>query len=533
MPLITRRSLPALAAAAAAFAPRPGAAADGPKVLNVATGGSFTSIDPHYHNLTPNNVVSYHLFNGLMTIGPTYKPEPALATSWTAVGDKVWEFKLRPDVVFNDGTPFTADDVAFTFDRVPKVVNSPSSFTPSIKAVTKVEIVDPLTVRLHTAEPQPLLPLFLMSVQMISRKHGQGAVTADYNSGKAAIGTGPFVLDSVILGDRIVFKRNDKYWGEKPYWDVVNYRLIANDAARTAALRAGDVDIIDQVSTRDVAQLKSDPKLKVSSPPGQRLIYIYIDTEREQTPFAFDNDGKPLAKNPLKDVKVRQALSAAINREGIKTQIMDGYAMPTGQLMPQGAVGYTPDLAVDKYDVNRAKALLAEAGYPQGFKLTLHGPNDRYVNDAKIVEAIAQMWTRAGVKTTVQTQPASVFFSEGARDLYSIDLTGWASDTGEASSSLVQIFASVNPAKGRGAQPKPSHYARAEEDAVVEKALATFDETERTKLYVQATKMGIADQAILPLHHQVNIWGMKKDFTLAQRMQEGVRAFEVSYAAGA
>ena len=143
------------------------------------------------------------------------------------------------------------------------------------------------------------------------------------------------------------------------------------------------------------------------------------------------------------------------------------------------------------------------------------------------------MFTRVGVKTAVQTQPASVFFSEGARDLYSIDLTGWASDTGEASSSLVQIFASVNPEKGRGAQPKPSHFARADIDAVVEKSLATFDDAERTKLYIQAEKMGMAEQAIIPLHHQVNIWGMKKGFSLAQRMQEGVRAFEVSYNAGA
>lgn len=531
--LITRRSLPALVAAASAIGARASRAADAPKVLNVGTGGAFTSIDPHYHNLTPNNVVSYHLFNSLMTIGPTYKPEPALAVSWSAVDDKTWEFKLRPNVVFSDGSPFTADDVAFTFERVPTVVNSPSSFLPAIKAVKAVEVVDPLTIRLHTNEPQPLLPLFLMQVQMISRKHGQGASTADYNSGKAAIGTGPYVMDSVILGDKIVFKRNERFWGEKPYWDVVNYRLLSNNSARTAALQSGDVDIIDQVSTRDVAILKADPKLTVSAPPGQRLIYLYIDTEREPSPFVADKDGKPMAKNPLKLLQVRQALSAAINREGLKTQIMDGFAVPTGQLLPEGAVGYTPDLVVDKYDPARARALLAEAGYKDGFQLTLHGPNDRYVNDAKLVEAIAQMWTRVGVKTIVQTQPASVFFSEGARDLYSIDLTGWASDTGEASSSLVQIFASVNPEKGRGAQPKPSHFARADVDTVVERALATFDDTERTKLYVQGTKMGMAQQAIIPLHHQVNIWAMKKDFSLLPRMQEGVRAFEVGNKAGA
>ena len=533
MPLdLTRRALPGLAAAAAMLA-RPVFAADAPRVLNVGTGGAFTSIDPHYHNLTPNNVIAYHLFSRLATMDGQFKPQPDLALSWTALDPMTWEFKLRPGVVFSDGTPFTADDVVFTFERIPQVVNSPASFTQAVKPVKTLEVVDPLTIRMHTFNPEPLLPIFLAQANIISRKYGQGANTADYNSGKAAIGTGPYVMDSVLLGDKIVFKRNEKYYGDKPFWDVVNYRLIANGASRTAALQSGDVDIIDQVSTRDVGLLKQNPKLSIVSPAGQRLIYLYLDTERATTPFELDNAGKPLPTNPLKDVKVRKALSHAINREGLKAQIMDGFAAPTGQLLPPGASGYTPDIGVDAYDLNLAKKLLAEAGYPQGFQMTLHGPNDRYVNDRQLVEAIAQMWTRAGVKTAVNTMPASMFFSEGARDVFSADLTGWASDTGEASSSLVQIVASVNPEKGRGAQPKPSHFARPEIDAVIEKSLATFDPGEREKLYVQATKMGVAEQAFIPLHHQVNLWAMKKEFSLLPRMQEGIRAYEVSYKAGA
>ena len=531
-PMIDRRSFAALIAATAVV-PLPGfAQSSGPKTLNVGTGGAFTSIDPHYHNLTPNNVVAYHLFNGLMTGGPSFNPEPALAVSWTAVGEKIWEFKLRPNVVFSDGSPFTADDVVFTFERVPQVINSPSSFTQAIKPVERLEVVDPLTIRMHTKNPEPLLPNLLMGVQMIGRKHGAGMVTADYNSGKAAVGTGPYVLDSVLLGDKIVFKRNEKFWGPKPYWDVVNYRLIANGASRTAALQAGDVDIIDQVSTRDVALLQKDPKLTILSPAGQRLIYLYVDTERDTSPFVTDNAGKPIP-NPLKLLKVRQALSLAINRNGIKAQIMDGFAMPAGQLLPEGAVGYTPDLKPDPYDPNKAKALLAEAGFPQGFQITLNGPNDRYVNDKPIVEAVAQMWTRIGVKTAVDTKPASMFFAEGARDLYSINLTGWASDTGEASSSLIQICASVNPEKGRGAQPKPSHFARADIDAVIEESLATFDATKREALYIKALKMTMGEQGFIPLHHQVNIWAMKKRFALRPRQQEGVRSYEVDFNADA
>ncbi len=537
MPLdLTRRALPGLAAASALLAPsaaRPAFAADAPTVLNVGTGGAFTSIDPHYHNLLPNNVIAQHLFSRLASLDGQYRPQPDLAVSWTAINDTTWEFKLRPGVVFSDGSPFTADDVVFTFARIPQVINSPASFTQAVKPVKTLEVIDPLTIRMHTANPEPLLPIFLAQASIVSRKHGEGAVTADYNSGKAAIGTGPYIMESVLLGDKIVFRRNERYYGDKPSWETVNYRLIANGASRTAALQAGDVDIIDQVSTRDVGLLRKDPKLSIVSPAGQRLIYLYLDSERPTTPFAFDNAGKPLPGNPLKDLRVRQALSHAINREGLKAQVMDGFAATTGQLMPQGAVGYTRDIGLDAYDIGLARKLLAEAGYPQGFQITLHGPNDRYVNDRQLVEAVAQMWTRAGVKTTVNTMPASMFFSEGARDMFTVDLTGWASDTGEASSSLIQIIASVNPEKGRGAQPKPSHFIRPEIDKVIEASLATFDPAARETLYIEATKLGMAQQAMIPLHHQVNIWAMKRGFSMLPRMQEGIRAFEVSYKAGA
>ncbi len=499
-------------------------------VLNVGTGGAFTSIDPHYHNLNPNNIIADTLFSTLVSLDGNYKPVPALAESWKVIDDHTWEFKLRPGVKFSDGTPFTPDDIVFTFQRIPTVLNSPSSFNYAVKPVERLEIVDPLTIRMHTKEPEPLLPYFLNSVHIISRKYGEGATTADYNSGKAAIGTGPYKLESVLLGDHIVFVRNDNYWGPRPFWDRVNYRMIPNDASRTAALEAGDVDIIDQVSTRDVATLKNDPALNIRSPAGQRLIYIYLDSGRETTPNASDLDGKPLAKNPLKDLRVRKALSLAINRDGIKTQIMDGYAAPTGQLLPEGAVGYTPDLKPDPYDPAQAKKLLADAGYPNGFALTLNGPNDRYVNDGAIAAAIAQMWTRVGVKTAVATTPASVFFAGGVKDEYTVSLSGWASDTGEASSSLIQICASQDPEKGRGAVLRPSHFADPQEDKLVEQGIATFDPEEREKLYIDATKLCMAQQAILPLHHQVNIFAMRKGFSLAPRMQEGIRVWEVSKA---
>ena len=191
--------------------------------------------------------------------------------------------------------------------------------------------------------------------------------------------------------------------------------------------------------------------------------------------------------------------------------------------MPEGASGYDPSIKPDPYDLDTAKKLLADAGYPHGFAITLQGPNDRYVNDRAIVEAIAQMWTRLGLKVTVDTKPASMFFAAAARDELGLDLTGWASDTGEASSNLVQIVASSNPAKGRGAVLRPSHYANPKADDVIERAIATLDETAREALYRDAAKLAAEDVAFIPIHHQVNVYAIRKGVPFHPRMTEGIR----------
>lgn len=506
--------------------PKAARAEDG-RTLNIATGGAFSSLDPHYHNLTPNNVLADYIFAGLVRFDPGFHPEPSLAVSWKAIDDKTWEFKLRDGVTFHDGTPFTAADVVFSFARIPTVLNSPSSFNFAVKTVTSLEVIDPLTIRMHTAAPAPLIPYMMTAPRIVSHHAAEGATTADFNSGKAAIGTGPYRLVSVTLGDRVVFRRNDAWWDKKPVWENVVYRVIANDGSRSAALQAGDVDVIDQVPTRDVPTLEKNPKIAIFSSSGLRLIYISPDAGREQSPFVLDLNGNKLPNNPLRDPRVRKALSLAINREGIRTQIMDGFAKPTGQLVPEGISGYDPAIKVDPYDPKEAKRLLAEAGYPNGFAITLHGPNDRYINDRTIEEAVAQMWTRIGVKTTVNSMPSSVFFSTQARDEFSIWLIGWSSDTGEGSSPLVQIVASSNPAKGwgGGATFHPSHFSDPAIDTVIEQALSTLDTPQREALYNKATEMAVAQTAFIPLHHQVNVWAMRKGLQMNGGMLEGTRAW--------
>jgi peptide/nickel transport system substrate-binding protein len=497
------------------------------RTLNIAVGGAFTSMDPHYHNLAPNNALTSYVFEPLVLSDPDFKPEPGLAVSWTSLDPLTWEFRLRPGVTFSDGTRFTADDVVFTFARIPTILNSPSSYNFAVKPIQRIEVVDAHTLRFHTADVVALMPYLLASPRIVSRKWAEGAETADFNSLKAAIGTGPFVVKSFVLGNYAVFEPNPTSWRPKTAWDRVNYRVIANDASRNAALQSGDVDVIDQVPPRDVAALRTNPKLTVTSAPGLRFIYLGLDVGRAETPFVTDLSGKPLTKNPLQDLRVRRALSLAINRDAIRDRIMDGFAEPAGQVMPAGASGNEPSIKPDPYDPAAARKLLAEAGYPDGFGITLHGPNDRYVNDSKLCEVIAQMWSRIGVKAAVETMPSTTFFSRATRHEFSIRLTGWASDTGEASRAIGNLLASSNPEKGRGAVFNPTSFADPRVDAIVEQSFATVDTAKREALYLDAVRLAMPQLPIIPLHFQVNIWAIRKGLVFHRRSYEGTRAWDI------
>jgi peptide/nickel transport system substrate-binding protein len=495
--------------------------------LTVVVGGAFSSMDPHYFNFGPNNGLTSYVFEPLIRFDPKFQPQPTLAVSWKALDEKTWEIKLREGVTFHDGSPFTADDVAFSFARIPTLLLSPGSFLFAVKPITQTEIIDPHTLRLHTAGPVPLMPYNLTSVAIVSKKYGEGMTTASFNTLQSAIGTGPYRVTAFSVGDQATFQRNDSWWDKEPYWTTVHYRLVTDNAARIAALRTGEADVIDQVPTTDVAELQNNPKISVIAMPGQRLIYLAPDASRKVSPFVTDTAGNPLDVNPLRDPRVRRALSLAINREGLKDHIMDGFAAPTGQLMPEGGSGYEPAIPVDPYQPDLAKKLLAEAGYPLGFGLTLHGPNNRYVNDAKLAEAIAQMWTRIGVKTQVDVMPAASFFTRVLRSEFSMHLAGWGSDTGEASSDLIELVASSDPAKGRGTVFLPDKYSNPKVDTIIEQALATIDTQQRESLYREAERLAMPDMPIIPLHHQVNVWAVRKGLIFHARMQERTNAWDI------
>ena len=308
------------------------------QTLRVAVSSPVTSIDPHYHNLAPNISLSSQIFNRLVEMDEHAHLVPGLAETWKLVAPDTWELRLR-DTKFQNGNDFVADDVVFTIDRIPKVPNSPSNFAAYTKPITSTEIVDPHTIRLHTNGVFPLLPTYLAQFFIINRKSDEGMATEDFNSGKAAIGTGPFRFVSFKPGDRVELERNDGYWGPKAGWQHVDYRFIANDASRTAALLADDVDFIDFVPTEDLEKLRKDPKVKLWEALGLRLIFLGLDHSRDgPSPFVFGPNGEKLDKNPLKDRRVRLALSIAINRQAIVDRVMEGAAVPSGQYLPPGVL---------------------------------------------------------------------------------------------------------------------------------------------------------------------------------------------------
>jgi len=515
------------AARAAGLAVLLSCTAAGAQTLTIGAAAPVTSMDPHYHNYGPNNAATMHVFDRLVERDSRARPYPSLATSWRAVSDTVWEFKLRQGVTWHDGKPFTAEDVIFTFGRVPNVANSPGGFGGFLRAITRVEIVDPETIRIHTRQPHPLMPIDLASVSIISRAVGENPTSEDFNSGRAAIGTGPYRQVSYRVGDRVEFARNPAWFGPAQPWAQVSYRTIGNDGARTAALLAGDVDMIEQIPTTDVARLRRDQRLTVTSIPSLRTVFLAPDYGTDGgSPLVTDNAGRPLPANPFKDVRVRRALSMAINRAGLVDQIMEGAATATAQWLPEGAFGFNTDVTPRGYDPAAARRLLAEAGYPDGFRVTLAAPNDRWPNDARIAQAVAQMWTRIGVRTQVDALPWTAFVARRSRFEFAMQLGAWGSSSGEASNFLINTIGTRDRTRLTGSNNN-SRYSDPRFDQFAAQGSATLDDTAREAIWHQAVALYGEEEPYIQLMQYVNTWALKRGLEHDPRMDERTVAMGV------
>jgi len=485
--------------------------------LKIGYKSEVTSADPHVLNGANRNIWN-HVYESLVAKDAQLRPKPSLALSWRLVNPTLWEFKLRPGVKFQNGAAMTADDVKYSIDRAMHQTG-PRTYRSYLKDVDSVSVSGPLTLQVKTKVVSPTLPENIGLVAIIPKSLGENISEDSFASGKSAIGTGPYKFVSWAHGQNIVLAKNPDYWGDKEPWDMVTIQFIPREPARAAALLSGSVDIINDVTANMESSFKD---YKLTSVTSYMLNYLALDEYRDNSPYIKGIDGAPLQKNPFKNLKVRQALMTAINRDGIIKFLMKGDATASDQLVPKGFFGHDASFKLPAYDLARAKALLAEGGYPNGFQLTIHCTNNRYINDAKLCEAIAQVFNQIGIKTDVATMPFSVYqtrvFGGGTNGEpeFSAFLLGTGAVTGDSGTLLTSVIHSGNKAAGIGAN-NYGRYANKDVDALIDKAVSTTDEKAREELQKKAAQIALQDGAIIPLLHLNVAWAMKKDLSIVPR----------------
>ena len=476
--------------------------------LRIGLNFNINSIDPLFFNSVPNNLVRAHIYDQLVHIDGRGNLMPGLAESWAPIDDTTWEFRLREGVTFHDGTALTADDVAFSIDRADKVPNSSSSFAIFTRAITGVEVIGKLTLRIHTSETDAYVPRDLASIAIQARHAAAGRTTAEFNTGVAAIGTGPFRFVEWRPGAQITLTRNDAYWDREPDWARLTLRPLTTDATREVALMTGEVDCIQNVPSQDAERLAGEPGLRIVRDLPYGVIFLAMDQLQDNSPFVLEAGGGPMDRNPLKDQRVRLALSKAINRDAIVHRIMTDAAVPAGQMLPDGFFGVSTRIGPERFDPDGARLLLAQAGLPNGFRITLHGLSE---TRADVAQALAQMLSRIGVKTEVVAMPTSVFFTKSSRHEFSLAL--YASNSSEMQGALRGTLATNDPARGWGTF-NYGGYSNPWLDTLLGRARMTADDTKRGGLLTEASETAMADVGAIPLYHPMPIWGMRKSLML-------------------
>jgi peptide/nickel transport system substrate-binding protein len=504
--------------------------------LTIGLKSEATSMDPQFHQLSTNIQVLLNIFEGLTKQDAVQRVQPSLATEWEAIDDTTWRFTLREGVKFHNGSDFTARDVIYTYCRVPLVENSPSSYTIYTGTIADMTAENDHTLVIKTDAANPLLPTEIASLPIISADaagaedkvtysrdgcQGMGTVpqSGDFNSRQVAVGTGPYKLGEFIRGNQLVLTRFEEYWGDAPDWETVVMRPITSDGPRVAALLAGDVMMIESPPIQDIPRITS-ADYSVVDALSNRIIYLALDQEGE-APKISSADGK----NPLLDAKVREAISAAVNREAIAQRIMGGYAVPAGELLPPPMFG-TSGRAVDSYDPERAKKLLAEAGYPDGFAITLGTPNDRYINDEQVAQAIAQMLTRVGIKTQVDASTASQFFSRRNNLEFPMYMAGWGASSGEMSSPLKSLVATYDKDVGMGVT-NAGRYSNLKVDELLKQAMSTIEDEKRARLLADAETIVLDDYGIIPVHYEQTVWALSPKLSYEPRVDQYTLAYQV------
>lgn len=474
-------------------------------VLRWTSQGDALTLDPHAQNEGPTSTMNGMIYESLVTRNPDLTLAPELAESWTAAPDG-WTFKLRRGVTFHDGAAFTAEDVAFSIARAK---SESSDYKEYIASVTGVEIIDDYTVKLTTNGPNPILPNQLTSIYIMDKGWAEAnGVTKpqDYKAREEtfavrnANGTGPYVLVSRAPDELTVLARNTGWWGWGIYpgnVDRIEYRPIRNAATRVAALLSGEVDFVLDPPLQDLRRIEATPGLKVASVPQIRSIFLGMD---QASPELRSSDVK--GRNPFADIRVRAAINHAIDKAAIQRVVMEGLSFPTGMITPPGVLGNTPENdAPYPFDPGKAKALLAEAGYPNGFTVQLDCPNDRYNNDEKICQAVVAMLAKVGIKVNLEAVSKSQHFPKIQNRNTDFYLLGWGVPTLDSHYVFSYLLASNGSWNAGG-------YSNPKIDELTAAMATETDIAKRTAMIMQAWEIVKADMPYVPIHHQVIAWAM-------------------------
>ena len=492
------------------------------KTLRWSSPTDITTLDPYAHTESFTTSMLHHVFDPLVRRGRNLELEPALAVSWKNVKPDTWRFELRRDVKFHNGNPFTADDVVASFTRL---LDPGARARGNIATVVKAEKIDDFTVDIVTKGPYPLLLNDLAGVYILDKewmeandalKPGNIATGVTTAASTNAIGTGPFKVESYKPDAGTNFVVNPNWW-DKPQHNLtrIEFKPVKSDATRVAALLSGELDLIAPAPLQDLGRIGSASGFKVIEEPSLRLIMLSLN-------FRPELKAMPGQKNPLLDPKVRQAMWHAIDMETIKKRVMRDKSRNTGTLVAPPVPGYAKENdTVLAYDTNKAKALLAEAGFPNGFKVKLNCPNDRYINDEQTCVAIAAMWTRAGIQTELQTESRATYFPRQDRGEFDVSMVGWATlPPMDGFSVLSSLLAAQKDGYGGS---NSGTYANPKIEELTRQSAQELDETKRRAMLVEALKVAHDDVAYIPLHQQPVAWAVRDGVDVPQFPDEYVR----------
>ena len=499
------------------------------QTLTIGVRGGPDSIDPHFTATGTHAESLKHVFDTLVWSGDGLELMPRLAESWKVINDNTWEFKLRRGVKFHDGSEFTAQDVKFSIERVP-VVSGPNPTTIYVRRVKDVKIIDPYTVLVITDGAAPTLPNDFIRLFIVSAKAAAGLTKETsneaFNSGKAAIGTGPYKYVSWQPKGDLVLARNDAYWGPKEPWARHVRKEIPNDAARVAQLKAGQLDLITRVPASDVATLQRDPKITVQTVDTVYVFNIELDL-REKALNVTAKDGSALPKNPFLDLRVREAIDLAIDRKALAEVAMEGLGKPANQMVTPSIFGFNKTLGERKYDPAGARKLLADAGYPNGFKVQFSFTQDRLPGDRQVGISIAQMLAAVGIDAQANAQPAAVFFPARTRGDYSMSMSGWGTLTGEAHYTLSSLAHSNDKERKMGPF-NVLNYKNPVMDKLLQDAAVEMDLGKRRKFLEDANALLEKDRQRLPIVAVGSAWAMQKGkVTIKARVDEDTLAMNI------